>query len=439
MLLNSQTNKKVERIRCSDNAFCATLYIQQMRPTTTIRIDSKEKENANAIFQEIGISFSVAINIFLKAVIREGRIPFEMSTKKERLVSSRNTMLNNAFVNKKDEFYTMYEDIEKEMVNHTSQFFGKAVLCNCDDPYESAFFRYFVLNFNNLKLASLTATSYAHSSLSKNNVLTKEKGTKIIIKEIPPTSFAKTNKEIDLNELLKLPQNTFEELNGDGDFRSKECLSILNSADIVVTNPPFSLFREYLGLLINSNKQFLILGNMNAVTCKEVFPLFQTNKLWYGESIKSGDRKFYVPDDYPLNASNCGVDDSGRRYIRVKGIRWFTNLDTNCRHNQLALSQKYNPKQFPKYDNYNAIDVKKTVDIPDDYNGVMGVPITFLDKYCPDQFDIIMLANGNSRTNTPKDILDALGYRQHPEDRGGVGIIDGKRTYARVMIKRKNK
>lgn len=417
--------------------FVLQCMYKKMKPTTTIRIDSKEKESANAIFKELGISFSTAINMFLKTVIREGRIPFKMSAKTNRKDFSRNTMLNKAFVNKKDEFYTMYEDIEKEIAKHENQFYGKKVLCNCDDPFESAFFRFFAINFNNLKLISLSATSYANSSLSKHNCFSKGKGTKVIINEVPKEPFSNADNEIDLVKLFKLPQNVFEELEGDGDFRSEECKAILKESDIVVTNPPFSLFREYLSLLIDSEKQFLILGNMNAVTCKEVFPLFQNNKVWYGESIKSGDRKFYVPDDYPLNASSCGVDDSGRRYIRVKGIRWFTNLDTNYRHKQLNLSQSYNPKRYPKYDNYNAIEVNKTLEIPNDYYGLMGVPITFLDKYCPDQFEIIMLANGNSRTNTSKDILNSIGYHQHPEDRGGVGMINGKRTYARVLIRRK--
>ncbi|SPZ22604.1 Uncharacterised protein [Providencia rettgeri] len=176
---------------------------------------------------------------------------------------------------------------------------------------------------------------------------------------------------------------------------------------------------------------------MNAATYKEVFPLFCYNKVWYGESIRSGDRKFYVPDSYPLNAAGCGIDERGRRFIRVKGVRWFTNLDTSRRHEHLELTYRYNPEEYPRYENYDAIDVSRTQHIPLDYDGIMGVPITFLDKYSPDQFDIIMLANGNARTNVDPKILKKVGYCPHSEDRGGVGIINGRRVYARILIQRK--
>jgi hypothetical protein len=177
---------------------------------------------------------------------------------------------------------------------------------------------------------------------------------------------------------------------------------------------------------------------MNATTCKEVFPLFRDNNVWYGESIRSGDRKFYVPDGYPLDAANCGVDERGRRFIRVKGVRWFTNLDTTRRHEPIALLRRYAPDEYPRYENYDAIEVGRTQDIPVDYHGIMGVPITFLDKYSPDQFEIVMLANGNARTNVSPEVLAAVKYRAHPEDRGGVAIIDGRRVYARILIRRKS-
>jgi hypothetical protein len=212
---------------------------------------------------------------------------------------------------------------------------------------------------------------------------------------------------------------------------------LLQEADIVVTNPPFSLFREYIGLLEQYKKHFIILGNMNAATYKEVFPLFCDNKIWYGESIRSGDRKFYVPESYPLNAANCGIDDKGRRYIQVKGVRWFTNLDIRTRRKPIALTQRYTADQYPRYENYDAINVGRTQNIPLDYSGVMGVPITFLDKFCPDQFEIVMLANGNARTNVSPKTLAEVRYRPHPEDRGGVGIINGQRVYARILIRRK--
>jgi hypothetical protein len=232
--------------------------------------------------------------------------------------------------------------------------------------------------------------------------------------------------------------NSLVHLAGDGDFRSDECEALLKEADIVATNPPFSLFREYISLLEHHKKDFIILGNMNAATCKEVFPLFRDNKVWYGESIRSGDRKFYVPDGYPLNAAGCGIDERGRRFIRVKGVRWFTNLDTSRRHEPITLTKHYTPDEYPRYENYGAINVGRTQDIPVDYDGVMGVPITFLDKYSPDQFEIVMLANGNARTNVSSKTLAEVGYRPHSEDRGGVGIINGRRVYARILIRRKS-
>jgi hypothetical protein len=214
----------------------------------------------------------------------------------------------------------------------------------------------------------------------------------------------------------------------------------LNEADIVVSNPPFSLFREYLAQLVENDKKFVIIGNMNAITYKETFKLIKENLLWLGHSIHSGDREFRVSDDYPLLASGYRVDEQGNKYIRVKGVRWFTNMDYPKRHEDIELCCKYhdNPSRYPIYENFDAIEVGKVKDIPINYNGVMGVPITFLDKYNPDQFEIIMLANGNARTNVSFNTLAEVGYRPHPEDRGGVGIINGRRIYARVMIRRRN-
>ena len=356
-------------------------------------------------------------------------------------IKSNNSTLNQAFLNKKDEFYTMYEDVEKEMNCHKGQFAGKTVLCNCDDPFESAFFRFFVLKFADYGIRSLITTCYAHSSFAGKEYPI-EGGTgayKSVVREVPDSSLVLPDGSLDIKALFAMRSNSLEYLEGDGDFRSPECEAILNEADIVVTNPPFSLLREYMSMLVKHNKQFIILGNMNAITCKELFPLVRDNLIWYGDSIKSGDRKFFVPDDYPLNASGCGIDENGRRFIRVKGVRWFTNMDTSNRHKPIALQQKFNPELYPKYENYDAIEVGKTKDIPFDYDGVMGVPITFLDKYCPDQFDIIMLANGNARTNVPKEVLDKLKYKPHPNDRGGVGIINGQKTYARILIQKVKK
>lgn len=411
------------------------------KPTTTIRIDSEIKKHANKVFDEIGISMSAAINTFLKAVVREGNIPFDINIKTPKVLPKPgNATLNRAFIVKKDDFYTQYEDVAKEMIKHQDQLEGKNILCNCDDPFESAFFRFFVLNFDKLRLTGLTSTCYADSQIAGQEYpLEGMTGAyKAVVTEIPNETLKRPDGALDLEALFSMSGNSLIHLSGDGDFRSDECKALLEEADIVVTNPPFSLFREYISLLEHYEKDFIILGNMNAVTYKEVFPLFRDNKVWYGESIRSGDRKFYVPDGYPLNAASCGIDDKGRRFIRVKGVRWFTNLETSKRHKPIVLTRSYTPDEYPKYENYNAINVDRTQNIPFDYDGVMGVPITFLDKYSPDQFEILMLANGNARTNVSPDTLAELEYCQHPEDRGGVGIINGKRVYVRIMIRRKS-
>lgn len=235
-----------------------------------------------------------------------------------------NKNLNDAIKAKKDEFYTQLSDIEKKLKYYKDAFNGKVVLCNCDDPRVSNFFHYFAYNFERLGL---------------------------------------------------------KKLKGNGDFRSEECVALLKQADIVVTNPPFSLFREYVAQLIQYQKKFVIMGKITSVSMKEIFPLIKNNKVWLGASIHSDDRKFFVPDDYELYASGCGIDENGKRYIRVKGIRWFTNLDNKDRHEEMILYKKYNEEDYPKYVNYDAIEVGKTADIPCDYYGEMGVPITFLDKY----------------------------------------------------------
>lgn len=410
------------------------------KPTTTIRIDQDVKKRACEVFDEIGIGMSAAINSFLKAVVREGNMPFDMKIENPKQSSKYgNATLNHAFIVKKDEFYTQYEDVASEMVKHREQLSGKAVLCNCDDPFESAFFRFFVIHFNEIGLAGVTSTCYAGSPIAGLEY-PLEGGTgayKAVVTEVPEESLVRPDGSLDLETLFAMPGNSLVHLAGDGDFRSEECEALLKEADIVATNPPFSLFREYIGLLERHEKDFIILGNMNAATYREVFPHFRDNKVWYGETIRSGDRRFHVPDSYPLNASGCGIDKNGRRFIQVKGVRWFTNLDTIRRHEPIALTRFYNPDEYPRYENYDAIDVGRTQNIPVDYDGVMGVPITFLDKYSPDQFEIVMLANGNARTNVCSKTLAEVGYRPHSEDRGGVGIIKGRRVYARILIRRK--
>lgn len=315
-----------------------------------------------------------------------------------------NKDLNSAKTARKDEFYTQLTDIEKEMRYYRKHFKGKTVLCNCDDPFESNFFKYFVLNFNRLGLKKLIATCYtgspiANKQLSIFDILgeTEENQNKPY-KAVVTTVYDKTGDGsidmLDIAELFRSGENILTELRGDGDFRSPECLKILDEADIVVTNPPFSLFREYVGMLVEHKKHFIIIGNMNAVKYKEIFPLFMNNEIWLGASIHSGDRAFFVPDDYPLNATSCGIDkETGRKFIRVKGVRWFTNLDIKQRHEEMILVRRYNPEKNPRYDNYEAVDVSSANDIPSDYSGLMGVPISFLDKYNPDQFELLGISD----------------------------------------------
>lgn len=275
-----------------------------------------------------------------------------------------NANLHKAKNEKNDEFYTQLTDVSEELKHYKQHFKNKVVFCNCDDPSWSAFWKYFHLNFARLGLCKLISTHY-----DKNKPTYKM--------------------EYEGGDDDNINAGTVTPLEGNGDFRSKECLDLLDECDIVVTNPPFSLFREYVKTLMEHGKKFLIIGNINAITYKEFFPMIKNNEIWMGSSITSGDRKFNVPDDYPLAAAGCGIDDDGRKFIRVKGVRWFTNLDHAKRHEKLLLWKHYTPEEYPKYDNYDAININKVRDIPVDYDGVMGVPITFLDKYNPDQFEIV--------------------------------------------------
>ena len=310
-----------------------------------------------------------------------------------------NKLLSKAKDAKKDEFYTQLTDIEKEMRYYRKHFKDQTVLCNCDDPFESNFFKYFVLNFNRLGLKRLIATCYsgspiANQQLSLFDVIEEveentNKPYKAIVTKVYDITGDGGVDMIDVAELFKSGENQLDELEGDGDYSSPECLELLKEADIVVTNPPFSKFKEYVATLMEYDKKFIIIGNLNAVTYKEIFPLLKDNKAWIGPSIHSGDRKFYVPDDYPLNAAGCGIDDEGRRFIRVKGVRWYTNLDIKQRHETLILAKRFNPELYPVYETFNAIDVGSVSDIPCDYDGIMGVPKNFIDVYNPDQFEIL--------------------------------------------------
>ena len=358
----------------------------------------------------------------------------------------RNDALSRANKAKKDEFYTCLSDIEKEMRYYKNHFNNKVIFCNCDDPFESNFFKYFVLNFNRLKLKKIIATCYTGSQIAYTqfpllNLMGYKSDKKLNkpYKAIVNTVYDKTGDGsidmLDVAELFKSGENQLTELSGNGDFRSDECIELMNRSDIIITNPPFSLFREYVATLMDNNKKFIIIGNINAVTYKEFFPLIMNNKVWIGPSIHSGDRVFYVPDDYPLSASGCGIDDSGKKFIRVKGVRWFTNLDIKQRHEELILVKKYNKDIYKHYDNYDAINIDRTADIPCDFSGVMGVPITFIDKYNPDQFIIEGMAAGNTKAT---GFYFNVPYTPHENDRGGCGVINGERVYARILIRNKH-
>lgn len=350
---------------------------------------------------------------------------------------AKNANLIKAGKEKNDEFYTQLSDIENEMRHYKEQFKDKIILCNCDDPYESNFFKYFAMNFNFLGLKKLIATSYddspvAYTQLSfigndKTIPNSNRKAYKIEISEVDDYNGDGAIDLSDVEYLLKNKENTLSLLKGNGDFRSEECIELLKQADIVVTNPPFSLFREYIAQLIAYDKKFIIIGNQNAITYKEIFPLIKANFMWLGASIHSGDREFRVPDSYPLTAANYRIDTNGNKYIRVKGVRWYTNLEYKERYEDLTLYKKYTPEEYPNYDNFAAIEVSKTSEIPYDYDEIMGVPITFLDKYNPEQFEIV----GWSRHNSLN--MDG-GYwiGGNPD-----ATINGKIVYRRILIRRK--
>jgi len=318
---------------------------------------------------------------------------------------STNNNLKAAKKAKNDEFYTQLTDIENELRLYKNHFKDKVVYCNCDDPRVSNFFHYFSYNFEHLGLKKLIATCYKNQNMELFSTNDSEQA--VYLEYMGDKN---GNKIPDIEEIGIQP------LKGDGDFRSTESIELLKQADIVVTNPPFSLFREYVAQLIEYEKKFVIIGNLNSVTYKDIFKLIKEEKLWFGHSIHSGDREFRVPEEYPLKAASSRVDDKGNKFIRVKGVRWFTNIDFNERYEDLTLQKKYTPEEYPTYDNYDAINVDKTKDIPIDYSGHMGVPITFLDKYNPEQFEIIKFRKGDD----DRDL-----------------VINGKSPYFRIIIKHK--
>ena len=350
-----------------------------------------------------------------------------------------NDSLSHAKSAKNDEFYTQYADIQAEINAYLEYdpnvFRGKTILLPCDDPEWSNFTKFFAQNFENFGLKKLVSTSYAVESKR--------------IKTWEPTLFetenphydadkSKTNgkifvldRDMNANGRIDIEDLEWQYLDGDGDFRSDEVKKLRDEADIIVTNPPFSLFREFLAWLVEADKKFLIIGNQNAITYKEVFPLMASDKVWLGPSIHSGDREFGIPKSYPLTAAGWRVDEQGNKFIRVKGVRWFTNLDHGRRHEPLMLMTMADNIKFSRhkevrgmlyrrYDNYDALEVPYTDAIPSDYDGIMGVPITFFDKYCPEQFEIL----GNE--------IDL----QIPRGRG---YVCGKRMYGRVFIRKNSK
>ncbi len=329
---------------------------------------------------------------------------------------AQNKNLNQAKSNKKDEFYTQLTDIERELKHYRNHFKDKVVYCNCDDPRVSNFFHYFSYNFEKLGLKRLIATCYKNQ---ERDLFSQNKSEQAIYLEY--TGDKNGNNVPDPEEIGIIP------LKGDGDFRSQESIELLKQADIVVTNPPFSLFREYIEQLIEYEKEFLIIGNQNAVTYKEVFAHFRNDKVWLG--YNSGDMEFKVPDYYEPRATRYRKDENGQKWRSMGNICWFTNLDISKRHEDIILYKKYTPEEYPKYDNYDAINVGRVAEIPMNYKGAMGVPITFLDKYNPKQFKIISANDIRINENIP--------YKEHGLIKDKDGTINGKPTYVRIVIKNK--
>lgn len=359
----------------------------------------------------------------------------------------------NARKNKQDEFYTKLIDIENECKHYKQHFKDKIIFCNCDDPFESNFFKYFAMNFNHLGLKKLICTSYATSPIAwvqlslfdnENIIIKKGNGKQPYKIEITEVKDYNGDGAVDLSDveyLLKNKNNTLSVLEGDGDFRSQECIELLKESDIVVTNPPFSLFREYVAQLIEYNKKFLIVGNINAITYKEIFKLIKDEKLW-GGYIFNKTLEFEIPNNYE------GEMRQGKKYGKVPSITWFTNLETAKRNEKLILYKTYNSTEYPSYYKYDAINVKKVSEIPKDYYGKMGVPITFIDCFNPEQFEIIGLGAGDlgREIGIGNDYTEEEMKRfkkENPAYRRGIPFyFEGDKLivpYARIIIRRKQK
>ena len=425
-------------------------------------------------------------------------------------MANKNKNLNDAARAKKDEFYTQLEDIERELHHEEYQEFfkGKTVLCNCDDPYESEFFKYFAMNFNALELKKLIVTCYAGSPVAQTELNFDTGGStehkhrneyayKVVINEFKDWNGDGREDLEDIKQYILSHRGSWERLQGNGDFRSAECIEILKEADVVVTNPPFSLFREYVAQLMQYDKKFVIVAPLNSVTYKEIFPLIQGNKIWLGYGFRGGDPTFKVPSYYEERETRFWIDEKGQKWRSFGNMTWYTNIPLKKYLEELLLVFSYyeNPEKYPKYDNYDAIEVSKTAMIPYDYtndrgglwecqspsstsitqnnlklseqvkakvkdsqmdcglkkaelpnpsstanantnefssggkcNGVMGVPITFLDKYNPNQFEIL----GCSDNGAVPDKYKLPHFKKHNEP-----FIDGKKTYKRLFIRRR--
>ena len=331
-------------------------------------------------------------------------------------MANKNTNLHRAKRSKDDEFYTTYETVESEIAHYVEQFKNKTVLCNCDNPFTSNFSKYFIKNFNVLGLKRLICTSFTASDSEQSNLLEEfnsnpSKGYVLDISK----SDTKNNSFSD--SLLTV--DSVKLLNGNGDFRSDECVKYLRESDIVVTNPPFSLFKEMVALIMKYHKKFLIIGNQNALTYKEIFPLIQNNIVWTGYQF--GEMKFRVPQDSEPRSTRYWVDESGQKWRSLGNAMWLTNMDNERRHENLQLKLKFNPLIHQKYDNYNAIHIRNITEIPCDYSGIMGVPITIINRYTSEQFEIIGEANHGS--DSKYDIFKP--------------ILNGKEVFKRILIRNK--
>lgn len=343
-----------------------------------------------------------------------------------------NSILNNAKYasNNTDEWYTKYETIEEEMVNYVSHFYGKSVLCNCDNPYESNFCYYFLKNFNKLKLKKLVCTSYSGYKINNNSQIRMDKyfnkeendinyhGYVLTVTKVPGEIGEEASDELVRNLLSK--RGVVKKLKGNGDFRTDECINYLKQCDICCTNPPFSLFVDMFSLLLKYNKQYLLICNQNAITYKDIFPYIKENRAWVG--YRFGEMAFKVPMDTEPRNTRFWIDETGQKWRSLGNAMWLTNIDIERRHNKLELKKKYNPSEYSRYDNFDGINVKKVADIPYDYYGIMGVPITYIKYHNGSQFEIIGEANHGSDNE-----FDLFKPK-----------VDGKELFKRILIRRKD-